>query len=276
MMFRLFLAGLLIFALQTGIAVGEEIKTADTDAAVRKVVEKSLGKGAKIARIDDAEKSRVPGLWQIRDWFDSPIGLTPILFYRTDDGKLYIAGTIFDPEGNNLTKVDVGKTIPRMIKESNMEPNADYSIGPKDAAVRAVLWVGTDPLSKIIFDTFQSLYKKNKDRMSLTIKFYPRTERDYAKMKLVTCLKGEAAMELYQQLLETAPGWGSDEDIEAFKEKHGEKDKKCNPELIKKDIELSRKLELPQQQPVVFINGTMLIEEQSRENISKIAGVELE
>jgi hypothetical protein len=274
MTFRFLLVGVLVYALQTGIAVAED-KAADMDAAITKVVEKSLGKGPKIARIEGAEKSRIAGLKQIRVWFETPFGLTPILFYSTDDGKLYIAGTIYDPDGNNLTKIDVGKTIPKMIKESDMEPNDNYSIGPKDARVRALLWVGTDPLSKIIFETFQSLYNNNKDRMSLSIKFYPKTERDYAKMTLLTCFKGEEAMDIYRQLLDAAVGWGSDKDLEAFKEKHGVKGKECNPELVKKDIELSRKLMLPQQ-PVVFINGTMLIEEQSRENISKLAGVQLE
>jgi Disulfide bond isomerase protein N-terminal domain len=274
MTFRLLLVSVMVFTLQ-GVTSAEENKAADMDAAITKVVEKSLGKGPKIVRIEGAEKSRISGLKQIRVWFESPFGLTPILFYSTDDGKLYIAGSIYDPDGNNLTKIDVGKTIPKMVKESDMEPNHEYSVGPKDAKVRALLWVGTDPLSKIIFETFQSLYKNNKDRMSLSIKFYPKTERDYAKMTLVTCFKGEEAMDIYQKLLDTVAGWGSDEDIEAFKEKHGVKGKECNRELIKKDIELSRKLMLPQQ-PVVFINGTMLIEEQSKENISKLAGVQLE
>ena len=239
-----------------------------------KIIEKTLGKKTSVVRIDNAEESRISGLKQIRVWVESVYGETPILFYVTNDGKMYIAGSIFDPEGNNLTRIDVGKTKPKVVKESEMELNDDYRIGPKDAKVRAVLWIGVDPFSKIIFDTFYSLYEKNKDKMSLYIKFYPRSERDVDKMSLLTCVKGDKAIELYKNLLNAAPGWGSDDDIEAFKEKHGLKGQECNKEIIRKDLKLSITLKLPQY-PIVFINGTMLIEEHSKENISKLSGVEL-
>lgn len=279
MILRHVLSGVLISALfcllvlNPIVSFSETEKKGDINPLV-KVVEKTLGKGIKIIRIEDAEKSRISGLKQIRVWVESVYGETPILFYSTNDGKMYIVGTIFDSDGNNLTKIDVGKTKPKVIKESEMELNDDYCIGPKDAKVRAVLWIGADPFSKIIFDTFYALYEKNKDKMSLYIKFYPRSERDVDKMSLLTCVKGDKAIEVYRNLLNAAPGWGSDDDIEAFKEKHGLKGKECSKEIIKKDLKLSLNLKLPKH-PVVFINGTMLIEEHSKENISKLSGVEL-
>jgi hypothetical protein len=259
---------------ETEVEKKSETEKKDEVNPLVKVIEKTLGKKVNVIHIDNAEESRISGLKQIRVWVESVYGETPILFYITNDSKMYIAGSIFDSEGNNLTRIDVGETKPKVIKESEMELNDDYRIGPKDAKVRAVLWIGSDPFSKIIFDTFYSLYEKNKDKMSIYIKFYPRSERDVDKISLLTCVKGDDAIELYKNILNAVPGWGSNDDIEAFKEKHGLKDKACNKELIKNDLKLSINLKLPRH-PVAIINGTLLIEEHSKANISKLSGVEL-
>jgi hypothetical protein len=251
-----------------------DMKTDSKNEALKSVVEKSIGKGVNILRIEDPEKSPINGLKQIRVWIEAAYGETPILYYETEDGKMYVAGSIFDVEGNNLTSMAVGRPKPRFIAESEMQLNDDYRIGQGNAKIRAVLWLGTDPLSKRIFETFYKIYEESKNSIAIYIKFYPRSERDFLKMSMMTCLKGDEAIDTYKLLLDTVPGWGSDEDLEVFKNKHVSKDAVCNKALIGNDIELSKKLKLPLN-PVVLINGTMLLEELNKANISRLSGVEL-
>lgn len=244
------------------------------DEVIEKIVAKSLGKDVHIIRIENAEKSRLNGFQQVRVWIETVYGETPILFYKSDDGKLYLAGSVYDSKGDNLTQRDVGMTKPKVVAESEMDLDDDFSIGPKDAKIRVVLWIGTDSLSKGIFNTYYDLYSTNKDKMALYIKFYPPYEKDYLKMNLLTCAKGQEAIELYQDLLGQAQTWGSNEDLETFREKHGLEDRECKKDVIKNNMAVSRKLRLPPP-PVVFVNGTMLVGDQDKESISKLAGVEL-
>lgn len=270
------LIGIIVCVLNAGHVRADEGKAAGEKDVITTIIETALGKGAKVVRMDAAEPSPVSGFKQIRVWVASVYGETPVLFYVSEDGKTYLAGSVFDAQGNNLTKRTVGNTRPRVVKESDMKLNDDYRIGPKDAKIRAVLWIGADPGSRHIFDTFSGIYEKNRDKVSLYIKFYPRSAGDIKKMALMTCTKGEDAIEIYKEVTpkDPAPGWGSDEILEAIKENHGLKGRKCEAEIIRKDLELSLELKLPQE-PVVFINGTMLIEQQTKENVSKIGGVEL-
>jgi hypothetical protein len=274
MLARFLVIGIFCCVLNAGQVCAEEGKAAGDKDIVTVIIESTLGKEAQVVRREDAEKSPVSGFKQIRVWFATPYGEAPVLFYVSEDGKTYFAGTVFDDRGNNLTKRDAGTTKPRMVKESDLKVNDDYRIGPKDAGVRAVLWIGTDPYSRYIFDTFYELYENNPDKVSLSIKFYPRSQGDMAKMIAIACLKGGEAVKVYREMKEYVPDWGNDEDLAAFREKHGLKDKECGKEIIKKDLELSLVLKLPSQ-PVVFINGTMVIEEQTKEMIGEKAGVEL-
>jgi len=263
----------------SGTVFAGEDKAADmkadiTNEALKTVVEKSIGQGANILRIEDREKSPINGLKQIRVWIEAAYGEIPVLYYETEDGKMYLAGSIFDSGGNNLTRMAVGKPKPRFIAEAEMQLNDDYRLGQGNAKVRAVLWLGTDSLSKGIFDSFYKIYEENKESMAIYIKFYPRGERDYLKMNVMTCLKGDEAIDTYKLLLDTVPGWGSDEDLEVFKNKYVPRDRECSKDLIKNTIELSRKLKLPLN-PVILINGTMLLEDPSKANISRLSGVEL-
>lgn len=274
MMVRILLVGVLCLVLNATAFAGGGSNGDGKDDVITKIVLKSLGQKINIIRIEKPEKSRLNGFQQVRVWIESVYGETPILFYKSDDGKFYLAGTIYDPAGKNLTQEDVGKTKPKVVKESEMSLDDDYRIGPKDAKVRVVLWLGADSLSKGLFNTYYDLYGTNKDKMALYIKFYPAVEKDYRKLNLLTCAKGEEATELYKTLLDQAPDWGSNEDVETFKEKHGLKDRECKKDAIKNDMAISKKLNLPLH-PVVFVNGTMLIGEQNKESISKLAGVEL-
>ncbi len=274
MILRILMAAVFCLVLNAGAAFPEQEKPSDMNAAITMIMEASMGKGIKIIRIEKAEETHIKGLKQVRIWLETRYGETPVLSYVSDDGRFFLAGSIFDAEGNNLTKKDVGMTKPRFISESDMELNEDYRIGPKDAKAKVVLWVGLDAYSKLVFDTFYELYRKNSETMALYLKFYPRSEKDIDKMILLTCEKSERAMELFRMLLDVPSGWGSKEDIDAFKEKQGLKDKECNKDLIRKDLELSIKFLLPQE-PRAFVNGTIFLEEPTAENVSRISGIEL-
>jgi len=236
------------------------------------VIEKTLGKGAKIIRTEAPENSPVPNWKQTRVWIESVYGETPVLFYSTEDGKFIFAGSIFNASGENLTRKDVGETIPKFVPDSGMELNEDYRIGNKDAGVKAVLWIGADPYSKELFETFYHLYNKNKDKVALYIKFYPRSEPDMEKMKALTCFKAEALIDALKTIYNASTMWGSKEDLDAFK-KTGNVSA-CNDELVFKDLKLASTLKLPIH-PVAFINGIMLTDKATRENIMKLAGTEL-
>ena len=236
------------------------------------VVEKTLGKGVKIIRTENPENSPVPNWKQIRVWIDSVYGETPVLFYSTEDRKFIFAGSIFNASGENLTRKDVGETIPKFVPDAGMELNEDYMIGNKDARVKAVLWIGADPYSKELFETFYDLYNKNKDKVVLYIKFYPRSEPDMEKIKALTCFKAEALIDALKTIYNASTMWGSKEDLDAFK-KTGNVSA-CNDELVFKDLNLASTLKLPIH-PVAFINRIMLTDKATRENIMKLAGTEL-
>jgi len=269
---------LLISVLCVGISFAEEEKrVGDANEACRTVIEKILGKDTKIIKIEDAEESLIKGLKQIRVWVESVYGETPIFFYKTDDGKMYVAGSIFDSDGNNLTKLNVGNTKPRVVKASDMELSDEYMIGHKDADVKLVMWLGTDVISFKIFDTLYKIYEANQDKVALYMKFYPTNkvdpDLDINRSIALSCFKGGEFTNGIKFLKEAAPLWGKKrENIETFMKEKGFKD--CDGMIVKKDIDIAKKLKFPSHQ-VIFVNGTILIEDITRENIVRLSGVEL-
>jgi hypothetical protein len=242
------------------------------DVELMKVVRKTLGQKGKILKAEPPEKSPLKGISQIRVWFESAYGETPVLFYVTEGKKHYIAGTIYDSQGNNLTRKDVGNTIPKKIEESELMLNDDYRIGNENAEIKIALWIGVDQFSKVVFENFYSVYDEHKDKISLYIKFYPSTEENAKRMSILTCFKGEKGVEIYNKLHDVAPGWGSDQDIEDFLKKNMAENDTCDPELLKKDVDLSKKLKLPLH-PVIFINGVLYIDEIKKDKIKKHLGL---
>jgi hypothetical protein len=271
-MAKVLFIGVVMLILSVFTAFAGEDKTAPPDASIQKVVGETLGRGVHIIRIDKPEKSRVEGWKQTRVWIETAYGETPVLFYSTEDGKFIFAGSIFSASGENLTRKEVGETKPRRIEDAKMELNEDYMIGNKKAVVKAVLWIGSDQYSGELFKTFYDLYNNNKDKVVLYIEFFPMSAPDLNKVKALTCFKGEALAKALQVVYDANPMWGSPEDLDAFR-KTGDP-KACNDELVLKDMKLTRTLKLPAQ-PQVFVNGTLLINEATKENVSKLAGVEL-
>ena len=263
---------LLIFA--HSIAFAEETKTSASESEIlSKIVETSLGKGVKVIRTDNPEKSPVEGWTQTRVWIESVYGETPVLFYSAGDGKFIFAGSLFSSSGENLTRKDVGETRARVIELEKMEPNPDYVIGKSEVPVKAVLWLGTDMYSKELFETFYDLYKKNQDKVVLYIKFYPKSKPDREKMVALTCFKNEALVKGLQVIYDAHPNWGSSEDLETFK-KTGQPEA-CSEEQVSIDLRNAAMLKLPPH-AVAFVNGNMLIENATKENIMKLAGTELQ
>jgi hypothetical protein len=254
------------------VPAGEEVQK-DGPTPIETVITKSLGNRVKILRIDAPEPSPVQGWKQIRVWFESVYGETPVLFYVTEDGTHYIAGSIFDAEGNNLTRRDVGETKPRVITESEMELDSAYRIGPEEALVTAVLWIGTDRVSVTMFETLYELYEKNSDTVSLHIKFHPSANpQDMTRTIALSCFKRDIR-EGFSFLSNAAPSWGQHKkDIDAFKKKNGFND--CDGTVVTEHIALAKKLRIPAHQ-VVVINGGFLLEDVTKENIVKASGVEL-
>ena len=278
MILRHVLSGVLVSALFCLFMLSPIVSFSETEKKIElnplvKVIEQTLGKGVKIIRTETPEKSPVPNWKQTRVWIASVYGETPVLFYSTEDGKFIFAGSIFNASGENLTRKDVGETKPKFIETAKMDLNEDYMIGNKEATVKAVLWIGADPYSKELFQTFYDLYNRNKDKVALYIKFYPRSQPDMEKMNALTCFKGAALVNALKVVYNASPLWGSKEDLEAFK-KTGDLSA-CNNELILKDLNLAATLKLPNH-PVAFVNGTMLIEKASKENIMKLAGTKLD
>jgi len=264
---------LILFIFSLSIAFAEEVRTSASESEIMlKVVDKTIGKGVKIIRTDNPEKSPVEGWKQIRVWIESVYGETPVLFYSTGDGKFIFAGSIFNSSGENLTRKDVGETRAKFIENETMELNKDYMIGNKDAAVKAVLWLGADTYSKELFEAFYDLYNKNQDKVALYIKFYPKNKPDREKITVLTCFKNEALVKGLRVIYDAHPDWGSKEDLEAFK-KTGDL-QACNEEPVLKDLKIAATLKLPPH-PVAFVNGSMLIDKATRENVMKLAGTEL-
>lgn len=253
--------------------VGKRIDKGKKDVIVE-MVEKAFGKN-KFIKADNIEPSHIEGFKQKRIWVKSPWGDKPYLIYILEDKNLYILGSVFDGEGNNLTETNVGKIKPKAVKEEDMKLNDDYLIGPKDAKVKTVLWIGADLSSKYLFENIHYIYLKNKDKMNLYIKFFPRGSNDYNKMRVLACFKGEAFVSALKTILESLTAWGSPSDIMEFKKARGVTDDSvCDESIITKDIELAATLNLPAL-PVVFVNGTLLLDNITTENISKLAGVPL-
>ena len=275
---RIILCIFLISVLFGGVSFAEEGKAGKAvDEAFLKVVGSVLGKDVKIIKFENAEESPVKGLKQIRVWVESVYGETPVLFYITDDGKMYIAGSIFDSEGNNLTRRDVGNTKPRVIKTSDMEPRDEHMIGSKDAAVKIVMWLGTDGVSFEIFDTLYKIYRANRDKVVLYMKFHPTNkadiQQDINRSVALSCFKGENFMDGIKFVEGAAPLWGKDKkDVDAFIKQKGFEG--CDGDVVKKDMELALKLRLPAHQ-IVFINGTILMDGITKANIVRLSGVEL-
>lgn len=269
---RLLLIGALILIYGIGTGFTAEKETENNNIFI-KIIEKTVGKN-KIIKMDPIEPSHISGWKQRKVWVDSPYGERPYLIYVLEDKNLYFIGSVFDAEGKNLTELNVGKIVPKTVKEEEMLLNDEYRIGQKDAKVKVTLWLGIDLSAKFIFERFFDIYEKNKDTVSIYFKFFPRGEKEYNRMKVLTCFKGESFFSAYKTLLNAVPGWGSPEDIEAFKEARGMKGKECDESLIKKDLALATKLNLPGL-PVAFINGQMLLETITTENLNKIYGIQL-
>ncbi len=267
---------ILLFSFYNGLcfANGEKM---EIDKTFLRVVEKTLGKDVKVLRIEDPEDSPIKGLKQIRVWIESVYGETPVLFYMTDDEKMFIAGSIFDFEGNNLTRRDVGETIPRNIEASKVNLRHEYSLGSDKAPVQIVMWLGTDVISLKIFDTLYRIYMDNNDKVALYWKFYPTNkdffQQDFNRSVALSCFKGKDFLNGINFIKGASPAWASDrKDIDAFIKEKGFKD--CDEKIVKQDLDLAKSLKLPLHQ-VIFVNGTILINDVTKENVSKLAGVEL-
>jgi hypothetical protein len=267
------LTGIILLAIATT-GYAQAKKPADAGGTIAVIVKKSLGKNVRIVRVEKAESSPLKGFKQIRVWLETPYGETPVLFYTSDDGRFFLAGSIFDAAGDNVTARTVGKTKPRVLSDKKMRLNDRYRIGPADAKVKVVLWMGMDRFCKIAFETFYKMFNNNRDVMSLYLKFYPKSERDAAALRIAACGKNEQAFEIFRALLDVAPGWGSPDDIEAFSREKGFTDASCGASTIREDIGLEKALRLPPA-PVVFVNGTMLIEKLDRESVERISGTRL-
>ena len=262
------------FILSFSLAFAEEPATpAQESDMLLKVVEKTLGKGVKVTRTDNPERSPIEGWKQTRVWIETVYGETPVLFYSMEEGNFIFAGSIFDSSGENLTRKDVGETRGKFIELEKMDLNKNYLIGDENAVVKAVLWLGVDALSKELFEAFYDLYKKNRDKLVLYLKFYPKSKPDREKIAALTCFKNDAIAKGLGVLYDAHPDWGSGEDLEAFK-KTGDPDA-CNEEQVSRDLKIAAQLHLPPH-PVAFVNGHMLIERATKENIVKFAGTELE
>ncbi len=249
----------------------------ELDQPFLSVVEKTLGKDVRVLRIEDAEDSPIKGLKQIRVWIESVYGETPVLFYMTEDKKMFIAGSIFDSEGNNLTRKDVGETIPRTIEASVMNLRNEYSIGSDKAPLQIVMWLGTDVISLKIFDTLYKIYMDNSDKVALYWKFYPTNknffQQDFNRSVALSCFRGEDFLKGIEFIKRASPAWANEKkDIDAFIKEKGFKD--CDDKIVKQDLDLAKNLKLPHHQ-VVFVNGTILLSDVTKENVNKLANVEL-
>lgn len=271
---------MLCLVIGLGSMVGADSEKTRRDKEDRKdvipaIVKETFGKD-QLLRVDPIEPSHIEGWKQRRIWVRSPWGERPYLIYILEDKGLYILGSVFDRDTNNMTAMHVGNIKPKTIRESEMNLKEDYRIGSKDAKVRAVLWIGTDVSSKFVYDNIYKVYEKNKDKMSISIKFYPRGESDYNRMKPLTCFKGEEFEQVLKTVLESITTWGSPKDIAALKEKRKiTDDSVCEESVIAHDLKMATQFQLPSM-PVIFINGTILLEGVTSDQVSKLAGIPLQ
>lgn len=256
-----------LFICQQGYA--EERSARDPEAeTLKKIVAKTVR--APVLRIDGDEESPISGIRQVRVWVQSPYGETPVLFYKTADGKFFIAGTVYDATGESITAKTVGESIPKRLDDAQLGLNEDYLIGKKGAPVRAVLWIGPDRYSKQLFEMWYELYGRNREKIALYIKFYTAGKRDIAKLKALTCFQKERFTDALKVMYEAVPGWGSDEDLKAFR-KTGDA-AACKDSIVDEDLSRARELGLPAH-AVTFVNGLLFLENPTRENVSKLTGV---
>jgi hypothetical protein len=255
----------------SGFAADASGKEKDT---VRVIAEKIFGDG-KFLRADAPEPSHVAGWQQVRIWVKSPYGERPYLIYIEGDKDLYFIGSVFDSGGSNLTEANTGAIKPKVLTDEEMHLDDRFRIGPKDAKVKVVLWIGVDLSAKYIFENVNKVYRANRDTMAIYIKFFPRGEAELNRMKPLTCFSGEVLEAAYKVMLDADPNWGTPDDLKQFKEARGVKaDSACAESVLQEDVMLAKRLDLPGL-PSVFVNGTMLLDRISRDSISRLAGVEL-
>jgi hypothetical protein len=247
---------------------------ADTEArsghpALRKVIEQTFGK-VTVVRIDQPEKSPLEGMQQIRVWIESAYGETPVLFYSSEKGDRLLAGSVFDADGENLTKKEVGKTKPKVIAHEKMLLRPEYSIGNAEAETQIVLWLGADPFSRRLFQDFFDVWQKNQDKVILFVKFYPIRPEEVEKMKALTCYQGDSFSRAIKIIYDANPAWGSAEDLDAFRSSGNLE--ACNEDFVREDIALAQTLKLPRH-AIAFINGEMVLEMPASGDVAKRPGV---
>lgn len=258
--------------LNSNILKAEEAK----DEALMSVVKNVLGEKTEIIKVEPPEESPVNNWKQIRIWYRTSIGDIPVLFYKSDDGKLYFAGTIFNPEGENLTRKTVGEMIPRKIPIEDMKLNDEYRIGKADAPVKIVFWLDGTNISLAIWKELYEIYTKNSDRVVIFLKFLPTTTRDINRLFALSCYKGEDIEKGLTVLSDVSPLWGENrEGVEAFLKSQRVEIDKCKEEDVKADMELASNLKLPKG-PLVFVNGILLLTSPIKDGMSQLSGVELE
>lgn len=246
------------------------------DEALMFVVKKALGEKTEIIKVEPPEESPVSNWKQIRIWYRTSIGDIPVLFYKSDEGKLYFAGTIYTPEGENLTRKTVGEMIPRKIPIEDMKLNDEYRIGKTEAPVKLIFWLDGTNVSLAIWKELYKIYSKNSDRVVIFFKFLPVNQRDINRLFTLSCYRGVDIEKGLAILSEVSPAWGENiEGVNAFLETKGVKINECKGEDIKADMELASNLKLPKG-PLVFVNGILLLTSPIKEGISQLSGVELE
>lgn len=246
------------------------------DEALMSVVKKVLGEKTEIIKVEPPEESPVSNWKQIRIWYRTSVGDIPVLFYKSDDGKLFFAGTIFNQEGENLTRKTVGEMIPRKISIEDMKLNNEYKIGKAEAPVKIIFWLDGTNVSLAIWKELYEIYSKNSDRVVIFLKFLPATPRDMNRLFALSCYRGDNIEKGFTVLSDVSPLWGENmEGVVAFLETKGVQLDKCKEEDIKTDMELASNLKLPKG-PLVFVNGILLLTPPIKEGISHLSGVELE
>ncbi|NWF75892.1 MAG: hypothetical protein HXY53_04865 [Nitrospirae bacterium] len=245
------------------------------DEALMSVVKKVLGEKTEIIKVEPPEESPVSNWKQIRIWYRTSVGDIPVLFYKSDDGKLYFAGTIFNPEGENLTRKTVGEMIPRKIPIEDMKLNDEYRIGKTEAPVKIVFWLDGTNVSLAIWKELYEIYTKNSDRIVIFLKFLPATTRDINRLFALSCYKGDNIEKGLTVLSDVSPLWGENrEGVIDFLKSQGVDLERCEERDVKADMELASTLKLPRG-PLVFVNGILLLTSPIKDGISQLSGVEL-
>jgi hypothetical protein len=250
----------------------EEVK----DEGITSIVKKVLGEKTEIIKVEPPEASPVSNWKQIRIWYRTSLGDIPVLFYMSDDGKLYFAGTIFTPGGENLTRKTVGEMIPRKIPVEEMKLNDAYRIGKAEAPVKIIFWMDGANVSFSIWKELSEIYSKNSDKVVIFLKFLPATLRDMNRLFALSCYRGDAIEKGLAVLSDVSPSWGENrEGVKAFLEARGIPIEQCKEEDIKADVELSSNLKLPRG-PIVFVNGILLLTTPIKEGIAQLSGMQFE